>query len=532
MRDKVCKQEKLIPATSMIVDKQPVFRSFPWFKLALVGIFLFSLGLRFWRLEQFNTLVFDEVYYPVFANRYLLGETVYNTHPPLSQLILAVGIWLGSHLPFGQETTNTLTGSLRTTFSYRWFNALTGSFVPVVIGAIAYLLTYRRSYGAIAALFAALDGLFLVESRYGLNNIYLVLFGLLGQLCVLFALQEYPKSRQRKIRRLRSYRGGKFRLLRIVSDRVNDFFRDRRPRWQILILAGIFFGLSAGIKWNGLGFLLGIYLLWFVAWAIAILTPTNRLGNGKYNQLPLTHLTSLNLLHIIWYLGCIPVFTYCLTWVPHLLMNPKPGFWEMQKAILSFHQKIGSGPGVHPYCSSWYSWLIMGRPVAYFYQKVQNVEEMIPAYPPLPSGMGSIVYDVHAMGNPILWWFSTLAIAILCLFLLLNLWRRKFSRSPVAPSIWLMLFLVFNYAANLLPWLKVTRCTFLYHYMGASVFAILAGAWIIDNWLHSSQYISRQIGLVTIIFIILAFIFWLPIYLGLPLSPDGYQLRMWFNNWV
>ncbi|MGK7927398.1 MAG: dolichyl-phosphate-mannose--protein mannosyltransferase [Spirulina sp.] len=515
----------------MNLDRRPVLHVFPWFKLALAGIFLLSLGLRFWRLEQFNTLVFDEVYYPVFANRYLLGEPVYNAHPPLSQLILAVGIWLGSHLPFGQEMSNTLTGSLRTTFSYRWFNALTGSLIPVVIGAIAYHLTYRRSYGAIAALFAALDGLFLVESRYGLNNIYLVLFGLLGQLLVLLALQEYPQPKQRRVRHLRSYRGSRFRLLRLVSDRVSDFIHNRRPRWQILILAGIFFGLSAGIKWNGLGFLLGIYLLWLFAWAKAIVQPSNQLRNGKSQQVPLTHFTTLNLLHIIGYLGCIPMITYCLTWVPHLLMNPQPGFWQMQQEILSFHQKIGSGPEVHPYCSSWYSWLIMGRPIAYFYQRARNIEELVPAYPPLPNGMGKIVYDVHAMGNPILWWFSTLAIASLSLFLLLHLWRGNVWRS-LSPSHWLMLFLVGNYGANLLPWLKITRCTFLYHYMGASVFAILAGAWIVDNWLHSPQYISRQIGLIIILLIILAFIFWLPIYLGLPLSPEGYKLRMWFDNWV
>ena len=513
-------------------DRRPVLRSFPWFKLALAGIFLLSLGLRFWRLGRFNTLVFDEVYYPVFANRYLLGETVYNTHPPLSQLILAVGIWLGSHLPFGQEISNTLMGSLRTTFSYRWLNALTGSFIPVTIGAIAYYLTYRRSYGALAALFAALDGLFLVESRYGLNNIYLVLFGLLGQLLVLVALQVYPRSRQRKIRRLRSYRGSRFRILRLVSDRVSDFFRDRRPRWQILILAGIFFGLSAGIKWNGLGFLLGIYILWLLAWVTAIGRPKNRWGNDRLQQLPITKLTTLNLFHIIGYLGFIPAFTYALTWIPHLLLNPQPGFWQMQKEILSFHQKIGSGPEVHPYCSSWYSWLIMGRPIAYFYQKARNIEEMIPAYPPLPNGIGEIVYDVHAMGNPILWWFSTLAIASLGLFLFLQLWRGNLWRSPIAPSFWLMLFLLCNYGANLLPWLKITRCTFLYHYMSASVFAMLAGAWIVDNWLHSPQYISRQTGLILIILIILAFIFWLPIYLGLPLSLEDYKLRMWFDSWV
>ncbi|MEY3222145.1 MAG: hypothetical protein RLZZ203_1001, partial [Cyanobacteriota bacterium] len=29
-----------------------------------------------------------------------------------------------------------------------------------------------------------------------------------------------------------------------------------------------------------------------------------------------------------------------------------------------------------------------------------------------------------------------------------------------------------------------------------------------------------------------AFVFWMPIYLGLPLSPHDYRMRMWFNSWI
>ena len=32
------------------------------FTLGMLGVFLVSLSLRFWQLERFNTLVFDEVY--------------------------------------------------------------------------------------------------------------------------------------------------------------------------------------------------------------------------------------------------------------------------------------------------------------------------------------------------------------------------------------------------------------------------------------------------------------------------------------
>jgi dolichyl-phosphate-mannose--protein O-mannosyl transferase len=216
------------------------------------GIFMLSVTLRFWGLGRFNALVFDEVYYAKFANNYLTGTHFFNAHPPLSQYIIAIGMWLGSHLPFGQDTVNGLTGSLRSTWSYRWLNALTGSFIPLVVAALAYQLNQRRSYAFIAALFAAADGLFLVESRYALNNVYLVILGLLGQLCFLVALGQ-PKQQ----------------------------------RGVSLALSGVFFGASACIKWNGLWFLLGVYMVWVAAWVMQWVRSRSReFRNQKYKTLP------------------------------------------------------------------------------------------------------------------------------------------------------------------------------------------------------------------------------------------------------
>jgi dolichyl-phosphate-mannose-protein mannosyltransferase len=94
------------------------------------------------------------------------------------------------------------------------------------------------------------------------------------------------------------------------------------------------------------------------------------------------------------------------------------------------------------------------------------------------------------------------------------------------------LFLIINYGANFLPWVEVTRCTFIYHYMSAVVFTFIAIAWFVDQCLLSYYRTLRFLG-VTITFIIMAaFIFWIPIYLGLPLSPDDYRMRMWFNSWI
>jgi dolichyl-phosphate-mannose--protein O-mannosyl transferase len=511
--------------------------SVPWFGIGMTAIFVTSIALRFWGLGRFNTLVFDEVYYAKFANNYLTGTQFFNAHPPLSQYIIAIGMWLGSHIPFAPDTINSLTGSLRSTWSYRWLNALTGSFIPLVVAALAYQLNRRRRFAFIAALFAATDGLFLVESRYALNNVYLVILGLLGQLFFLLALGN-PGMK----------------------------------RWRNLVLSGVFFGASACIKWNGLWFLLGAYMVWAAAWVMQWMrshqrrtqqqkrnAPTSQLRlrgtdaltnpgvseaeplesayssvskDSRVMKTPLQNLTQLNVLHFLWNFAIIPVLTYSLLWIPHLKMNPTPGFWQAQKEILTFHEKIGSGPEVHPYCSNWYSWLLMWRPVAYFYQTARNTTEQVPAYPPLPGGVGKVIYDVHAMGNPILWWLSTAAIVLLLVLLIQRFLEGGAWKSPPTFHTWIGLYLVLNWLAHLLPWVRVTRCTFLYHYMGASVFSGLALAWLVDRWLQSTQPHYRSAAVTTLFLILLAFVFWLPIYLGLPLSGTGYQFRMWFKSWI
>ncbi|MGK7873325.1 MAG: dolichyl-phosphate-mannose--protein mannosyltransferase [Xenococcaceae cyanobacterium] len=475
--------------------------------ICFLGIFLISLILHFWGIDRFNILVFDEVYYAKYAKNYLTKTPFFDAHPPLGKYLIAIGIWIGSRIPFGQDSLNNLTGSLLSPFSYRWLNALTGSLIPLVVAGLAYQLSHRRSYALIAGLFTAVDGLLLVESRYALINIYLVFFGLLGQWFFLLALDSWG------IR-----------------------------QWFWLALAGIGFGASAAVKWNGLGFLLGIYLIWVAAFGIGWVqnrkqrrsqeSEVRKTQDLKSSLTPLQKLTQLNFLAILLNLAIIPVLIYSLAWIPHLQLKPEIGFWEVHQQIWSSHQRIGSGPDVHSYCSPWYSWPVMWRPIAYFYETARNTEEIVPAYPPLPAGAGKVIYDVHAMGNPALWWLSTAAIFLLLLLLAHDFFRIGMRKSTPTPQTWIGLYLVFNYAANLLPWIKVTRCTFLYHYMGSSVFAGLALAWIVDRWLHSNLDIDRQAGITIILLIVIAFMFWLPIYLGLPLSSEGYRIRMLFPNWI
>ena len=475
------------------------------FTLALVGLLLLSLALRFWGLGRFNTLVFDEVYFAKFASHYLKGIPLFEGHPPLSTYILAIGIWIAEHTPIGAGIVkNDLSGLYLSPVSYRWLDALVGAFIPLVVAAIAYELTHRRSFAFIAGLFLAVDGLFLVESRYALINVFLILFGLLGHWFFLRAL---------------------------------NFSSSQRGLW--LIAAGVCLGAAPAVKWNGLGYLLGIYLLLFVAWAFKAVQHLMRRSNLPLARSisssisPLQNLTQLHPVQLIATLGLIPALTYYLSWLPYLSLDRSITFWQWQARIIDYHHRVG-GMDVHPYCSRWYSWIFMWRPVAYFYKTSHGPNEPAPIVgPPLPLVSERTIYDVHAMGNPVLWWFAIAAIALLAVLLVAEagLWLRQ---RPVSDAVYTgaAFYLLLNWIANLLPWVSVTRCVFIYHYMESVVFSFLALALVVDRWLWSPRDWQRVVGLTIIFLILIAFVFWLPMFLGLPLTLEGILSRRWLQSWI
>lgn len=471
----------------------------------LTGLFLAALALRFWRLGQFNTLVFDEVFYVRFAVDYLRQQPFFDAHPPLSKYLIALGIALVNPLTqaFGLAS-NTEAGIWLSPWSYRWVSALAGACLPPLVALLAYRLSvryrlqHRLIFSGVAGGLMLLEGLTLVESRFGLINIYWLLFGLLGQVGLLRAAGQ-------------------------------------RQRWMGLLGAGIAFGCAIATKWNGAGFLLGIYLLWGMSrlprqffWHRGVPSAIRQLTGSE----------------LLAYGGLVPLGAYALIWLPHLrLMGVS--LLEIHGQLWQAHQFIGADANAHPYCSTWYSWPLLLRPVAYFYRAVTSTSEG------LPPGE----YVVQGLGNPILWWLSTAAILAL-LGRELSRWRKAArtgwvyslrhpsSQPPAERSLAdkypdqdlqadpIAVFLLVNYAANWLPWAFVQRCTFLYHYMGALAFSVVAIAYLLTRWLIDDRKSSRQPALLLLGLIGLAFCFWLPVYLGLRLSPEALSWRWWLESWI
>jgi dolichyl-phosphate-mannose--protein O-mannosyl transferase len=131
-----------------------------WVMPLVVGITV-AVG-SFFRLANISypvKQVFDEVYFPVFAAKYLSMQEVYDVHPPLGKFVISVGIWL-----FGDSS-----------FGWRVMPALLGIVLILVIGLVVWHASKSVLAASIALVLASLDGFLIVYSRTSLMDGILVL---------------------------------------------------------------------------------------------------------------------------------------------------------------------------------------------------------------------------------------------------------------------------------------------------------------------------------------------------------------------
>src|SRR5690606_12921073 len=127
--------------------------------LVVVGV-AGGIFLRIYNLSFPGKQVFDEVYFPVFAQNYLTGTYFYDVHPPVGKFVIVVGIWLLGNDPVGWRSMPLVFGI-------------------GLIGLLARLwwVYFREKVGmALIALFVAVEGVFIVYSRTGLMDIILLFF--------------------------------------------------------------------------------------------------------------------------------------------------------------------------------------------------------------------------------------------------------------------------------------------------------------------------------------------------------------------
>jgi dolichyl-phosphate-mannose-protein mannosyltransferase len=426
--------------------------------LPIIALLALSLAVHFAWFGHPNTTVFDEVHFGKFISAYFTHEYYFDIHPPLGKLILAGWGKLWGFQPGFSFANIGDAFPDRTYLALRFLPALAGALLPLIIYGLARQLTLTRTSALLAGVLVALDNALLVQSRLILLDPFLLLFGFGSLWCYL------------------RWRGG-------------------GTKW-LLLATGTLGGMAVGIKWTGATFLALVGILEaFHLWQ-------DRHSTARRRLLPLFVTLCL-----------IPFIVYYSAFMVHFALLSKPGpgdafmsqafqhgtlsqpekFIELNLQMYESNQRLKA---THPYSSKWYTWPLMQRPIFYWVKDASRI---------------------YLLGNPVVWWGSTVALVILLATALTSGLRRIGQPLAIMGGAWLM---------NILPFIGISRVMFLYHYFTALIWAILMLAYLVDHGRRRKKT-AIALGLTALA----TFIFFAPLSYGLPLSDDGYAARVWLTSW-
>ncbi|MBC7272006.1 MAG: phospholipid carrier-dependent glycosyltransferase, partial [Streptomyces sp.] len=307
-----------------------------------------------------------------------------------------------------------------------------------------------------------------------------------------------------------------------------------RPwRWA----AGLMMGLAVGTKWNGL-YVLVAFCVMAVLWDVGA-----RRVAGAHRPYTAVVKRDLGLA----FLATVPVavFTYFASWIGWIL-SPSDGsggyyrdwatangrssnwswlfpdwwlsLWHYENQVYDFHVGLSSP---HTYESNPWSWLVLGRPVSYFYESPEPGTDGCP----LDAGE-KCAREVLALGTPVLWWAA-------CFALLYVLWRWFFRRDWRAGAI------ACGIAAGYLPWFLYQERTIFFFYADVFVpflclaLAMLVGALLGPPTARDTRRVAGAAGAgVLVLLIAWNFIYFYPLYTGIAIPIDDWRSRMWLDTWV
>src|SRR5271169_2286323 len=378
----------------------------PWGWLGPLLVTAFGAFLRFNRLRVPRALVFDETYYAkdawsilnhgVELNLVSNANTIiqaghanifapcngtsacgeYVVQPEMGKLLIAAGEWM-----FGLNS-----------FGWRFASALFGSLAILLMCRIARRMTRSTLLGCVAGLLMSLDGLEFVLSRTGILDIFLMFFVLAAFGCIVI---------DRDISRAALAEGVARRVGGPVGPRLG------LRKWQVA--CGILLGLAVGTKWIAAWYIIGFGCLG-IAWDIGA---RRTAGLPAFVRGALRDALWLPLTFIV-----IPLVVYTATWTNWLVTST--GYYRnygQQHGVITpvisalyslyeYHaQAIGFGLGLsqsHPYQSQPWDWLLMTRPVAFFYESYSGPVAGPSHYCPSKGGCTgpSWSQEVLAIGTP------------------------------------------------------------------------------------------------------------------------------------
>lgn len=424
-----------------------------------------------------NGTYFDEIYHARTAYEFIHELEIYEwTHPPLGKLFIALGIKIFGMNPFGWRIAGTVFGIMM---------------VPIIyIFAKRFL---KHSWIAVVTcLLFTFDFMHFAQTRISTIDVYVTFFVIL---MYYYMFKYWCMS-----------------------------FYDTPLKKTLLPLAlsGTFMGLGVASKWTGAYAGIGLAVIFFAALAkryveylYALKHPKNETNGIKHSHI-IESFKPCATKTIIWcciFFGLVPVVIYTLSYIPYMQTPSGNGLMtviENAQSMLAYHGKTVIG-STHPYSSRWFEWPIMVRPIWFYSGRISS----------------EIREGISSFGNPALWW-----VAIPAFFALVYKGITKKDK--------ISLFLVVGYLAQLIPWVPISRMTFIYHYFPCVPFMTLMVGYCIyliyTEASAKSAIGARRVMYGAFAYVLIAvalFVLFYPVLSGQPCSYSfAKDWLKWFDSWV
>lgn len=173
----------------------------------------------------------------------------------------------------------------------------------------------------------------------------------------------------------------------------------------------------------------------------------------------------------------------------------------------------------HKWESKWYEWPLNLRGIYYFVDKAEGYTDEHP-----------LVRVVYLLQNPAgaIWVFA----GVLSFVILLPCVQRYRTMIPEKHQVHNVInrgsFLLVGYLLNLLPYMFVERCYFLYHYLPALTYGQLLTAMLVDAL---PRVVRLPLTAIILVSVLGAFFFWSPWIYALPVDEKGIVIRQWMPRW-
>jgi dolichyl-phosphate-mannose--protein O-mannosyl transferase len=436
-----------------------------------------------------NGQVFDEIYFPVDAYDDVKGMELcrptttdckfnyFDPEPPLAKLFIASGEWgYGWFRAHFQGATGDYIDLGFNTFGWRIAACLFGTLCIPMMYLFARRLWPNRIFAITAATLVCFDGMFFIQSRIGMIDIFPVFFILLAYFLYLVHIQS------------------------------------RTPRASLvsLVALGVVLGIGIASKWIVLAAFASIVFL-LVVRAIRRQVdirigprekPFWSWGRGDGPVIPHGLHLSTYLVVAAVALVAIPLAIYYESWYPFFARGQFHNLADLidyQKQSYIYHATLTA---THPYGSKWWSWPFLSRPVLY-YAEYTNLG--------IDRWTGQqLISRMADLGNPWIWWTSLPCVVSLPYFIVRY---RSFPATVI----------LLGFLTQYLPWSLISRVVFMYHMFGGLIFMVLALAFVLAHIAERLKQPGRLMLVGSFLGLAVVFFFYFyPIWTGLPISGPAY----------